>query len=124
MENIVAANWKMYKNPEECTEFLEKFIELLPKKNQKQVYIFPQSVCLTTVQDYLIDQNANILTGGQNCHTEIEGAFTGEISAKVLKDMEVESVLIGHSERRTLFKEDNELLSRTIDTPKTENLNL
>lgn len=122
MQKLVAANWKMYKNPEECTEFLEKFIELLPKKNQKQVLIFPQSVCLTTVQDYLIDQNANILTGGQNCHTEIEGAFTGEISAKVLKDMEVESVLIGHSERRTLFKEDNEFLAKKIKAAQTEEL--
>lgn len=112
----------MYKNPDECTEFLETFLELLPKKNQKQVYIFPQSVCLTTVQNYLIDQNANILTGAQNCHFEAEGAFTGEVSTKVLNEMEVEAVLVGHSERRSLFKEDNEFLAKKIKAAQSEGL--
>ncbi len=121
-EKLVAANWKMYKNPKESTTFLAKFLELIPQKNQKQVFIFPQTVCLQAVEDYLIEKNADILTGAQNCYTEDEGTFTGEISPKVLKDMGTDAVLIGHSERRSHFKEDNELLAKKIKSAQNHNL--
>ncbi|MES2769729.1 MAG: triose-phosphate isomerase [Bdellovibrionota bacterium] len=122
IEKVVAANWKMYKNPEESTAFLKKFLELLPPANQKQVFIFPQTVCLQAVEDCLAEQNVDILTGAQNCYTEDEGAFTGEISPKVLKDMKTDAILIGHSERRSHFKEDNELLSKKIKSAQAHNL--
>lgn len=113
-EKIVAANWKMYKTPDESAAFLTKFLELIPANTQKNVFIYPTAVCLQVVEDVLVGKNANIKTGAQNCYFEEEGAFTGETSAKTLKSMGTDSVLVGHSERRTLFKEDNELLAKKI----------
>lgn len=121
-EKVVAANWKMYKNPDEARSFLEQFLKLLPQKNQKQVFIFPQTVCLQSVEDTLNELNADILTGAQNCYIENEGAFTGETSTKVLKDMTTNAVLIGHSERRQYFKEDNEFLAKKIKSAQDHNL--
>jgi triosephosphate isomerase len=121
-EKVVAANWKMYKNPEECTAFLYNFLKILPQKNQKHVFIFPPTVCLQTVEDYLNEANADLLTGAQNCHFEDEGAFTGETSSKTLKEMGTNSVLIGHSERRQYFKEDNEFLAKKIKAVQNHNL--
>jgi len=106
-EKVVAANWKLYKSPQESIEFLKMFLDKLPQKNQKQVFIFPQTVSLQSVENFLVKVDADILTGAQNCYTEDEGAFTGETSAKVLKEMTTNAVLIGHSERRQLFKKDN-----------------
>lgn len=121
-ENIVAANWKLNKNPEESRVFFDSFLEKIPQKNQKQVFIFPQILCLQAVKDYLKELDAEILTGAQNCYTEDEGAFTGETSPRVLKEMTTNAVLIGHSERRQYFKEDNEFLSKKIKAVQSHNL--
>lgn len=111
---MVAGNWKLYKSPEESVEFLKAFIDKVPLKNQKQILLFPQIVSLQAVENYLVKKDLDILTGAQNCYTENEGAFTGETSAKVLKEMTTDAVLIGHSERRQYFKEDNEFLAKKI----------
>lgn len=121
-EKIVAANWKMYKTPSECVTFLDKFLEIIPQKIQKQIFIFPSTLCLQNVEDFLEEMDSDLLTGAQNCHFEDEGAFTGETSPKVLKDMTVNAVLIGHSERRQYFKEDNELLAKKIKAVQNHNL--
>lgn len=120
-EKIVAANWKMYKTPDEAVSFLTQFLELVPK-NQKNIFIYPSTVCLQSAKNILVNKNSSIKLGAQNCYTEDEGAFTGETSAKTLKNMNMDSVLVGHSERRTLFKEDNELLSRKIKAAQTHGL--
>lgn len=121
-KNFVAANWKMYKTPDESAAFLTKFLELIPQEKQSQVFIFPTTVCLQVVKDVLVGKNSKIQTGAQNCYTEEEGAFTGETSVKTLKTMDIDSVLVGHSERRTLFKEDNELLAKKIQAAQKQGL--
>ena len=120
--NIVAANWKMYKTPDEAAAFLTKFLELVSKGNQEQVYIFPSTVCLQVAKDVLVGKSSKIKIGAQNAHTEDEGAFTGETSAKTLKAMEMDAVLVGHSERRTLFKESDEFLAKKLKTVQSHSL--
>jgi triosephosphate isomerase len=121
-EKMVAGNWKLYKSPQESVDFLKAFIDKIPVKNQKQVLLFPQTVSLQAVENYLVKADSDILTGAQNCYSENEGAFTGETSAKVLKEMTTDAVLIGHSERRQYFKEDNELLAKKIKAAQDNKL--
>lgn len=121
-KNIVAANWKMYKTPDEAAAFLTRFLELVPQNQQEQVFIFPTAVCLQVAKDVLVGKNAKIKIGAQNAHTEDEGAFTGETSVRTLKAMELDAVLVGHSERRTLFKEDDEFLAEKLKTVQSHKL--
>ncbi len=113
-EKIVAANWKLHKSPLETKKFVQDFIKLIPQSIQKQIMIFPQTLSLQTLEDCCAENSCDILTGAQNCYIKDEGAFTGEASVKVLKEMTTDAVLVGHSERRQLFKEENEFLAEKI----------
>lgn len=121
-EKMIAGNWKLYKSPQESVDFLKAFIDKVPLQNQKQILLFPQIVSLQAVENYLVNADSDILTGAQNCYIENEGAFTGETSAKVLKEMTTDAVLIGHSERRQYFKEDNEFLAKKIKAAQDNKL--
>ncbi len=111
-EKIVAANWKMHKTPDETKDFIQNFLKEIPQKNQKNIFLFPTTICLSTAHEAL--KNSNIILGAQNIYPEKEGAFTGETSPFAVKQLGCQSVLIGHSERRTLFGETNEFLAKKI----------
>lgn len=111
-QKTVAANWKMYKTPQETRSFCESLRKLLPIHMEKNVHIFPQSVCIETLKVALA--STNIKVGAQNCFYENEGAFTGEISPQTLFTIGCTSVLIGHSERRQLFFETNDNCQKKI----------
>jgi triosephosphate isomerase (TIM) len=103
---IIAGNWKMYKTAAEALALVNALkAELLAVKDV-EVVICPPFTALYAVSTIL--QDSNIQLGAQNVHWEKEGAFTGEISAGMLKEMSVRNVIVGHSERRQFFGETNE----------------
>lgn len=111
MENLIAANWKM--NPSSQKEAQEIFSALGgPASGWEgvEVVICPPFVYLPA----LAQSVGGFALGAQNCFWEEKGAFTGEISAAMLKDLRVEYVLIGHSERRKYFNETDELINKKI----------
>ncbi len=111
MKKIFAANWKLHKTPSEAREFVTEF----SKNSQKftgEVVIFPSAIALESVSIALRDSSVKF--GCQNCYVKSQGAFTGENSADVVKSLGGEYILIGHSERRTLFGEADELVAEKV----------
>ena len=108
-KKIVAGNWKMNTLLKDGME-LAKAVEKLEKDKQSDalLIIAPPYTHLSRVND-LID---NVKLAAQNCASEESGAFTGEVSPEMLVSAGVEYVIIGHSERRSLYHEDNELLNK------------
>ncbi len=106
---IIAGNWKMNKTPAEAAELIEA---LLPKVKDADcdVVVCPPFVDLCKV--LVMCEGSNVHVGAQNVHWAESGAYTGEISAKMLKEMGVEYAIIGHSERRQYFGETNETVNR------------
>ncbi len=110
---VVAANWKMFKSPLESEKFLNEFMSFQKDfSNKVQNLFFVPAMNLAAVATIL--KGTPILWGAQNIHYESEGAFTGENSPKVLKEMGAQICLIGHSERRTLFFETDELCAKKV----------
>lgn len=112
-KKFVAGNWKMYKDKSETLELIS---ELKSKLNtyipDVEIAICPPFTSLELASELI--KNSPIRLGAQNMHSEIEGAYTGEISAKMLKSFGVEYVILGHSERRTYFKETDEFINQKI----------
>lgn len=106
---IFAANWKMYKSPQETREFFAQL--LLATQNQK-VLVFPSALCVEAALE--ATKGTHIKIGVQNVSTNSEGAFTGENSARTAQMMGCEYVLVGHSERRNLFAETDLVINQKI----------
>jgi len=109
---IVAGNWKMHGNVEENKRLLQAISAELAGGIKAQVLVFPPYVYLAEVAK-LVDEN-DCLTGfgAQNLSEQQSGAFTGEISATMLKDLDCTHVLVGHSERRSLYYESSTLVAK------------
>src|SRR5579864_9740489 len=103
---IMAGNWKMYKTPSETCAFFEKFNPLVAASTHCEMVICPAFVNLTAATE--ATRGTRIHIGGQNLYWAKEGAYTGEISADMLKATGCTWVLIAHSERRQYFGETNE----------------
>lgn len=113
---IFAANWKLQKSPKEAREFFTELLgganrPILSKKDRRLI-IFPSSPCLEAASDIL--GASPVWWGAQNCYSEGKGAFTGEISAQIVKDLGGQVILVGHSERRVLFNEGNEFIAKKV----------
>ena len=109
-KKIIAGNWKMNKNPEETKAYFNEFNELV-KECDNEIVICTPFINLETAKN---SAGCNVAVGAQNMHFEDKGAFTGEISGKMLKDIEVKYVIIGHSERREYFNETDESVNKKI----------
>ncbi|MDQ5983486.1 MAG: Triosephosphate isomerase [Eubacteriales bacterium SKADARSKE-1] len=118
---VIAGNWKMNKNCEETKNLIEEITPLVKKANCKIVLCVPYTDLLPALS---VAANTNIKIGAQNCHFEDHGAFTGEISAKMLSSMGVEYVVIGHSERRMYFSETDITVNKKIKAAIKEKLNV
>jgi triosephosphate isomerase len=107
---IIAANWKMNKTVTEAVQFIEKFENIIGGSSLVDIAIAPAFTALPGSKELLIN-SATTALAAQNCHFEESGAFTGEISIGMLKDIGVDYVIIGHSERRAIFGEDDALIN-------------
>ena len=111
---IVAANWKMYKTPQEGVDFISELSNLLLDKEKPTIIFCPPFTSLFHINEMISDLDMSL--GAQNVYFEKEGAFTGEISVNMLKSCSVQYVIIGHSERRHIFNESNKDTNRKIHT--------
>lgn len=114
MKKIFAANWKMNKSPNEAREFMNELSQKISKidVNKIQFILFPSALAVDATLG--LSKNLSLSIGVQNAYFAGSGAFTGENSAAVAKSMGCEYVLIGHSERRTLFSETDEFCQKKI----------
>jgi len=113
-KKIVAGNWKMHKNAEQTEDLLNELIAKIPTDTDVQVIVAPTFVNLASAVDHL--EFTNIDVAAQNVHQAEAGAFTGEISADMLKSVGVNTVILGHSERRAIFYETDALIANKVDT--------
>ena len=113
-KKIVAGNWKMHKNAEQTEDLLNELIAKIPTDTDVQVIVAPTFVNLASAVDHL--EFTNIDVAAQNVHQAEAGAFTGEISADMLKSVGVNTVILGHSERRAIFNETDALIANKVDT--------
>lgn len=121
-KKIVAANWKMNLNLEEGKNLVTGILSgNAAVSEQKQVVIAPPFIHLPQTAEQLKGQNY-VSLGAQNCYSEAAGAFTGEISAAMLKSAGVQYVIIGHSERREYFNETDSQLAQKTDRALENNL--
>ena len=111
---IVAGNWKMNKNCEETEDLLNELIEKLPLDKEVQIVVAPTFVNLASAVDHL--EFTNITVAAQNLHQAESGAYTGEISADMLKSVGVNTVILGHSERRAIFHETDAIIANKVDS--------
>jgi len=111
-KKLIAANWKMYKTPQQAQEFLRAFLPLVEGHTRDEIAICPPYVCLPAVVEALAGQS--IAVGAQNLHWEKEGAYTGEVSAGMLVAVGCTHVIIGHSERRQYFGETDDTVNRKL----------
>ncbi len=110
-KRIIAGNWKMNKTPEEAKALCAELKDLVVNDNVDVVYCVP-AIDITTVAEAV--KGTNVHVGAQNFYIEDKGAFTGEISAPMLKEAGVEYIIIGHSERRDIFGENDVLINAKV----------
>lgn len=121
-KKIVAGNWKMNLDMEQGRKLVNEIIAGMPQLgDQHKVIICPPYIQLHQTAQLTVSAN-RVYTGAQNCHTEISGAYTGEVSAAMVKSTGALFVILGHSERREYFNENNEMLAKKVNTALANNL--
>ena len=114
---IVAGNWKMNKTLSQGKEFIHDVKNLVPSLHNTEVVFFPTYPGLVNMK-----LSSPFHLGAQNCHWEKSGAFTGEISIEMLRECSVEYIIVGHSERRQLFSENDHMINKKIKAILSSNL--
>ncbi len=115
-KKIVAGNWKMNKTAEDAKALLSEVVNMVKDEvtSDVKVVLCPPALYLTAFRQY-VPAGDRISLGAQNCHEKASGAYTGEISAPMLKAVGVEYVILGHSERRQYFGETNAQLAEKVN---------
>ena len=113
---LISGNWKMHHNHFEAIQLVQKLSYAITKEDYERVdvSVHPPFTDLRSVQTILDADKIPILLGAQHCHFEEKGAFTGEVAPGMLEKLNVKLVIAGHSERRELFGETDELVSKKI----------
>ncbi|PYX88137.1 MAG: triose-phosphate isomerase [Acidobacteria bacterium] len=111
-KKLLAANWKMYKTPQQAEAFVGGFLPLVHGHTRDEIVICPPYVSIPALTELLCDTNVGL--GGQNMYWEKEGAYTGEVSAAMLLSVGCTHVILGHSERRQYFGETDETVNRRL----------
>jgi len=107
---MMAANWKMNKLADEAEEYVVRLLPQISNVEGVDVAIFAPFTCLGRVAS--MTRDTAVIAGAQNFYYEDSGAFTGEVSAPMLKDVGAGAVIVGHSERREIFGETDEMVAR------------
>ncbi len=110
-KKVIAGNWKMNMLPDQTIKFIDEITPLVKDTKNEVILCVPYTDLFYAL---LTAQNTNIKIGAQNMHWEENGAYTGEVSGKMLKVIGVEYVIIGHSERREYFAETDETVNKKI----------
>jgi len=108
---VIAGNWKMYKTIDQALSFLDVIIPVVPKSTADVLLAVPFT-CIESAAKKAAE--SSLLIGAQNMNDAEDGAFTGEVAASMLKEAGAKFVLLGHSERRTIFKESDEFINRKV----------
>lgn len=119
-KKIVAGNWKMHNNAEETEDLLNELIGKIPTDTATRVIVAPTFVNLASAVEHL--EFTNIEVAAQNMHQAKSGAYTGEVSADMLKSIGVNTVILGHSERRSYFNETNSMIAFKTDAALLNNM--
>ena len=109
---IIAANWKMNITPSEAEKFVTAFLPLVKSNIEVDMVLCPSALAVDRVAK--LAKGSNVFVGAQNIYFEASGAFTGENSAAMLVDAGCKYVILGHSERRTIFNETNEMINKKV----------
>ena len=111
---VMAGNWKMHHNHFEAIQVVQKLAYRLEADDYErcEVVVCPTLICLRSVQTVIESDRMTIGLGAQNCHFEEKGAFTGEVAAVMLAKMNVQYVIVGHSERREIFGETDDIVAK------------
>jgi triosephosphate isomerase (TIM) len=117
---LIAGNWKMFKTPHEAVAFVNELRSALKDVGKVDIVVAPSFIAVQAVADAL--KGSNIAVSAQNLHWEKNGAYTGEVSAAMIKDAGATLVIIGHSERRRLFGETDATVNRKIGAALAANL--
>lgn len=123
-KKIIAGNWKMNLNLAEGKSLVESVLNKLPKLSEQHQVVFAPTYLHIADTLQQTHNKTNVFVAAQNCHHENHGAFTGEISPLTLKNIGVQYVILGHSERRTYNNESNQLLSSKIDAALNNGLSV
>lgn len=118
-KKVIAGNWKMNKSPLETEEFMKSFPSLVKDTENEVILCVPYVDLFIAMK---MAKGTNVKIGAQNVHFEEKGAFTGEVSPKMLQDIGVEYVIIGHSERREYYNETDESVNKKIKAAFSHNL--
>ena len=110
-QKVIAGNWKMNMHPGEAIEFITNLTPLVKDTKNEVILCVPY---IDLFYSILTAQGTNIKIGAQNMHYEESGAYTGEVSGKMLKAINVDYVIIGHSERRKYFNETDEIVNKKV----------
>jgi triosephosphate isomerase (TIM) len=118
MKKLMVANWKMNQNTHDCQHFFFEFNKRFSEK--REAWVAPQSLYLRMAHELGFKKHVRV--GAQNCSEHVNGAYTGELSARNIKDVGGSFVIIGHSERRQYFNESSKTLNAKLKTALAEGL--
>src|ERR1700747_494347 len=111
-KKVIAANWKMYKTPDQARDFFRDFLPLVSGHERDEIVVCPPFVDLPAAVE--VARGSNVAIGAQDVHWEKEGAYTGEISTAMLLAVGATHVIIGHSERRQYFGETDDVVNLKV----------
>lgn len=117
MDFICAGNWKMNKSPSEAAAYVKQLREAASAEALGKIVLFPPALSAHATAEAA--KGSPLRWGGQNCYTAPTGAFTGENSAQMMKDLGAQFCLVGHSERRHIFAEPDDMLAKKIQFLQT-----
>ncbi|OIQ22436.1 MAG: triose-phosphate isomerase [Flavobacterium sp. MedPE-SWcel] len=121
-KQIVAGNWKMNNDSKETKALLDELLAKRPEKTTTKIVVAPTFTNLQSAVEQAA--GSNIIVAAQNMHQEENGAYTGEISVGMLKSINVNTVILGHSERRAYFGETNDILAKKVDVALKNNVTI
>ena len=114
-KQIAAANWKMNLTLQQGELLVEELLKSTHELNENQQAVFAVPFPYLVNVKKMLAGNNHVFVAAQNCYNKVSGAYTGEVSAEILKSIAVDYVVLGHSERREYFKESNEMLAEKIN---------